>query len=93
MAARVRVDQLCGNANAVPGLAHPTFEHVTDAKRPRHVRDRHRPALEDERGVASDHMQVRELGQVGDDVLADTVREIVLLGITGHVGERQNGDR
>ena len=50
-------------------------------------------ALVGEARVARDHQQAADLRQIGDDVLADAVGEIFLLGVARHVGERQHGDR
>ena len=43
-------------------------------------------------GVARDHQEPAQLGQRGDDVLADAVGEILLLRIAAHVDEGQHGD-
>src|SRR4029434_1842302 len=43
-------------------------------------------------GVAGDNEQFAEARQLGDDVLGDAVREILLRRIARHVGERQHGD-
>jgi hypothetical protein len=49
-------------------------------------------ALEGERGIAGDDEELRELRKCRDDVLRDAVREIFLLSLAAHVGERQDGD-
>ena len=88
------VDQLGGDPHPAAGLAHAAFEHVADAELARHLGQTSTDlALEREGGVARDHDQRRDLRQVGDDVLADAVAEILLLGIAAHVGERQHADR
>ena len=49
-------------------------------------------ALVAEGGVAGDHEQALKAREIGDDVLGDTVDEILLLGIARHVVERQYDD-
>ena len=87
------VDQLRGDPHPVAGLAHAALEHVADAERLGHVRHGDRCLLVDEGRVAGDDVQLGQLREIGDDVLADAVGEILLLGIAAHVVEREHGDR
>ncbi len=66
---------------------------MADIELARHIGDLHALALEGEGGVAGDDEEGRDLAKVGDDVLADPVREILLFGIAAHIGERQDADR
>ena len=93
MAAGLAVDQLGGDPDPLPRLAHAAFEHVADAQFARDIGDINRLALEGEGGVARDDLQRRDLAQVGRDVLADPVAEIFLLGIATHVHERKHAHR
>jgi hypothetical protein len=93
MVAGRSVDQLGGDPNAVAGLAHAAFQHVADAEFARDLADIDRAALEGECGVAGDHRQRRDVGQIGGYVLADPVAEIFLLGLAAHVGEGQYANR
>ena len=86
------VDQLRGDPHAIARFAHAAFEHVRDLELPRDLRQVDVLAFERERGVARDHRQRGHLAQVGDDVFADAVGEILLLGVAAHVRERQDGD-
>jgi len=86
------IDQLRGDSDAVRRLANTPFEHMRHAELLRHVAHIEGFALELECRVASDHFECRNLGQVGRDVLADSVAEIFLLGISAHVRERKNAD-
>ena len=51
----------------------------------------HRPALENERGVPSDNEQPANARKGSQQVFRDPVREILLLGVAAHVGEREDG--
>jgi hypothetical protein len=42
--------------------------------------------------VTGDHKQVRKAGQLGDDVLDDSVRQIFLFWISVEIGERQDSN-
>ncbi len=92
MAAGGPVNQLSGDPHPAAGFAHAAFQDVADAQLPGQLAHIEGLALELEGGVAGDDEQGRDLGEVGDDVLADPVAEILLLGIAAHVGERQNAD-
>src|SRR5438046_7725804 len=50
-------------------------------------------AFESEGGVARHNMQRRHFTQIGDDILADSIAEIFLLGIAAHIGKRPHTDR
>jgi hypothetical protein len=52
-----------------------------------------RLALEREGGVACDHRQRGDFGQIGDDVFGNAVAEIFLLCFAAHVGEGKDADR
>src|SRR5471032_1003254 len=87
-----RIDQLRGDPDPVASLAHAALEHVADAKRLGHVGHRDRCFLVDEGRVTRDHVQLGQLREVSNDVLADPVGEILLFGITAHVVEREHGN-
>src|SRR5208282_617011 len=89
----LRVDQLCGDPHALRSAADGAFEHRPHTKLAADGADVDRAALVSEARVARDYRQAGNLRQVGDDVFGDAVGEIFLLGIAGHVGEWQNGDR
>ena len=75
-----------------PLLAHAALDHVADAEFFGDLLHMDGFALVDEGRVARDHEEPAQLGQRGDDVLADAVGEIVLLRIAAHVGEGKHGD-
>jgi len=93
MRARRRVDQLARDAQPASRLANAAFEHVTHAKLIGHLAHVNRPAFVGEARIPRDHDQLIEARQRGDDVVDHAVDEIFLLGITRHVGEREDGDR
>ena len=66
---------------------------MADVELVSHLFDVWRFAFETEGGVARDNRQRRDLGEVGDDVLADAVAEVLLLRVIAHVGERQDAER
>src|SRR5262249_45712223 len=86
------VDELAADAQAVYRLANAAFEHVPHTQLAAHLFDVDRLALVGEAGIAGDDEQRLEARQSGDDVLDHPVREILLLGITAHVLERQHGN-
>ena len=65
---------------------------MADVELTRDLSHIHRFPFESERGVARNDMQRRDLAQVSDDVLTDSVAEIFLFGIAAHVRERQDAD-
>ena len=86
------VDQLGGDAHAAAGFAHAAFQHVADLQLPRDLRDIDILALEWKAVLRAITDKRRDLGQIGDDVFADAVAEIFLLGIAAHIGEGQDRD-
>ena len=93
MVAGGAVDQLGGDPNPVASFADAAFQHVGDAERLRDFLHVDRLALEREGRVARHHRQRGHLRQIGDDVLADSVAEILLLGLAAHVDERKHAYR
>ena len=93
MSAGERIDQLRRHPDAVSRLSHAALEHIADAEIARDLGNEHRLVLVGEGRVASDHVQLGQFRQVGDDVFGDSVGKIFLLGVAAHVLERQHGDR
>src|SRR5262249_48661641 len=87
------IDQLSRDAHALSVLAHAAFEHITNAKLPTNLFYIDRTALVAKARIARDHKQPADATQRRDDVLDDSVREIVLSRVVAHVLERQDGDR
>jgi hypothetical protein len=92
VAAGGNVIELCRDAHAVAVPADAAFDHVADPELGADLLDVDGFAPVDERRVARDHEESAQLGKRGDDVLADAVGEISLLGIIAHVDEGQHGD-
>src|SRR4029453_9015918 len=93
MLVRCRVNELAGNANPLAALPEAALEHVANTKLPSQMLHIHRFALVSEGRVAGNDEEPVQSGQRRDDVLSDSVAEVLLLGITRHVGERQYGNR
>src|SRR5208282_99458 len=93
MPAACGVDELCSNAHSLAGTADRAFEHRTHGKLAADSADVDRASLVGEAGIARDDHQTADLRQIGDDVIADAIGEVLLFGIARHVGKRQNGDR
>jgi hypothetical protein len=87
------IDELRGDAHAIACLADAALEHEAHAEVAPDVLYLDRLALVGEGGVARDHEQARDLGEIGDQVFGHAVAEIFLLSIAAHVRERQHGDR
>src|SRR5689334_1218820 len=93
MTAAAAINQLRRDAHARARLAHATFQNVADIQFTRDLGDVDMLSLVDEGVVARDDEQRRYLAEIGDDVLADAVAEILLLRIVAHVDEGQNANR
>src|SRR5215470_9431227 len=87
------VDELRGNPHSVARFANTTFQRKPDSEVPTHLRNINCLVLVDECRVSRDDEQTGDLGQVRDDVLADSIAEIFLLQIATHVGEWEDYDR
>src|ERR1044072_4563700 len=48
--------------------------------------------FEGERGITRHNVQRRNVAQISDDIFADSIAEIFLLGVATHVGARQYAD-
>src|SRR5215470_12103207 len=93
MAAVAGIDQLRRYAHTPAGLAHASFQHESDLQLTGHLPDADRLTFESEDGIAREHVERRDLGEVGYDILGDSVAEVLLLRIGAYVGEGQHSDR
>ncbi len=69
------------------------FEHVADAQFLRHHPHIGRAAFVGKARAPRDYGKTSEPAQRRDEVLDDTVGEVVLLGVTAEIAERQHHDR
>ncbi len=92
MSTRRGIDQLTCDADTVSGLAHAAFQHIADAELAADLLHVHRAAPVGEARIARDDEQPADAREFGDDVFHYAVGEIVLLGISAEVLERQDGD-
>ena len=79
MIACFRVDKLCGDANAATAATHAAFQHVAHAQLTGHLLYVNRATLVGKAGIARDHKQRTAARKLGDDVISDAVREILLI--------------
>ena len=86
------VVELRRDAHTVAVLTHAAFDYVTDSELLPDLLDVDGLALKSKRRVARDDEEPTQLGKGGDEVLADAVREILLLRIVAHVDEGQHCD-
>src|SRR5262245_54149941 len=93
MTAIPATDQLGVDAHSLSSFTHAALEDCIDAESPTELLDVNGFALVGEHGIAGSDMKTRYLGQIRNDVLGDTVAEVLLLGIAAHVDEWQDGDR
>ena len=88
-----RVHELRRDAHAVARTLHAALQDVAHAEVAAHLADLHRPALVGEDRVARDDEEPGHLREPGDQVLGDTVAEVVLRRVLAQVREGQHGDR
>ena len=84
--------ELRRDAHAFAALAYAAFDDVADAEFLGDLLHVDGLALECERRVTCDHEEPAQLRQGRDDVLADPVRKIFLLGVAAEIHERQHRD-
>ena len=82
------IDELSSDADAVTALTNATLQEVAHTQFSPDLSDVNGPALVLEARVAGDNEQVREMRQLGDDVIRDAVGEVFLLGVAAHIRER-----
>ena len=88
----LRVNELRGDAHSVSPFAYATLDDVARAEFVCYLLEVLRLPPEGEAGVAGNHREGTPQREVGDDVLRDTIREVLLLRITAHVCKRQNSN-
>src|SRR5262249_44853842 len=79
------IDQLDRDADSLVDLPHTALDHVAHPQLPSHLGDAYRTALVDEGRVARDDRQSVNLREVRDQVLGQSVGEVLLLGIGAQV--------
>ena len=92
MPAGLAVDQLCDDPDAPARLADAPLQHVAYAQLFAQLLQLHGRTLVGERRIARGHIQARDPGEVGDEILGNAVAEVLLLRIAAHVDERQDHD-
>jgi hypothetical protein len=87
------VEELRVDADALALAAYAAFENIAGVQRLADVANVACLALVLECGIARDHEQAADLGEVGDQVFGHPVGEIGLVRVAAHVVERQHGNR
>ncbi len=93
MVSRECIDQLGVDPAAVFRALDTALEYIAHAEFLRDLAYRHRFTLVGERRVARAHEKLRDLGQHRDDAVGHSVDEVILLGVSRHVVERQHRNR
>jgi hypothetical protein len=88
-----RVEQLHGHAHPVSLLDHGPFENALHAELRRDLRQRPACALELHDGGPGDHPPGANLRELADQRIGESVGEVLPLGITGEVLQREDRER
>ena len=86
------VDELRRHAYAASRAADAAFENVRDAERFRDPADVLFLAAKGEGGRARGDLEAGDVRQQVDDLLGQSVAEVLVVRVAAHVGERQHGD-
>jgi len=92
MAGIFPIDQLRGDAHPPARPAHAPFQDEIDLQLTGDLTDVDGVVLEGEHGIAGHDVELRDLRQIGDDVLRDAGAEVILRRVAGHVAKRQDSD-
>ena len=92
MGAAPRVEQLDVDEQPLARPANAPLHRVADIELARDLGRCDRTTLVAERRVARDHDQAGELGEAGDEIVGDAVREVLVRRLAAYVHERQHGD-
>src|SRR6516162_7632140 len=84
------IDQLRSDPHATARLAHRTFQYIAHAQFAADLLHVDGLALVGKARIPGDDKEPADAGERGDDFLDHAVGEILLLGVAGHVLERQN---
>src|SRR5687768_15363248 len=93
MSGRFGFDQLSSHAHVIPRPPYAALQHVAHTQVAADGFHVNRLSLVDESRIAGYHDQPFDARKPGDDLLYDTVGEVILFGISAEVVERQHSDR
>src|SRR5262245_58389943 len=93
MIAGFRFDQLACNPHALTGSSYASLEDMPHAKFASDLLHIDESPLVDERRSSRDDKEPSVMRKGGNDVFCNAIREILLLGITAHVREREHRNR
>ncbi len=86
------VDQLCRDPHAIVGLSDTALQQGRDVELFADHAQVLGLALELKGGGPAGHAQVANAGKGVDQLFGEAVREVLLVALRAHVGERQHGD-
>src|SRR5215831_1566717 len=90
MTAASSINELRGDPEAIARSANAAFDHICNPKLLPHPPKINILAAILKRRIARDNEEVPKPRQLGDDVLGDTVAEILLVRVSAHIGERKD---
>src|SRR5712692_5952193 len=93
MVAASGIHQLSGDPQLVGRPSHAALQQVRHSQLAAYVLRLCCFVLVREGGSTRDDEQARNSGESGNEVIGDAVAEILLLAVTTHVGEGQDGNR
>ena len=85
-------DQLHIDPHLVADFAHTAFEDVGDAELPRDLGQVIGDTLVMLGGSVRDHLQVRDLGEAGEDLVLDAFGKVSIRFFFAQILKRENGD-
>src|SRR5216683_2515496 len=92
MSAGPRVHELNVYAKSISAALHRTFQYIMDVQLATDLLEINRFAFVAECGVSVDNERSADPRQVSGQAFGDAIDEVVLLGITAEVSERQYHD-
>jgi hypothetical protein len=85
------IDKLGRDTDLVIDLPDAALQNVSHPQLAAHLRDLHRLVLVREDRITRDDRKPADPGKIGDDVVSDAVREVLLLRVVAHVREGKHG--
>jgi len=85
------LNQLGGDLDAITGALHGPFDHRVYVQVARNLRQALVRAFVVHNRSPRDHVKGLDLGQIGDECLGHALGEVVLVGVVGKIGKRQDG--
>src|SRR5512136_393215 len=87
-----RVDELGRDTDLLPRTTHTPLQHIAHPQLLAYLLNLHGFPFVCKRGLASDHKEVWALGKGSNDLLRHPVAEELLVRVSAHIHEWQNGN-